>query len=470
MSAKDSARASVHTSAHSHDLYAPSGEEALTTPRRRFKIHVAWTIVARVLILACSLGASIIIARVLGAEGLGVLAVINVTIAVALQLGCAGLPSANIYFIAQDRRELAPVWANALVFGFAAGVLLALLVGALAALRPSLFGSVPLRLLLIAALSIPFQLVNLLGINVFLGIDRIAQFNLLDALSQSFVLINVVAALLLFTAGLPLLIIFNTAASVLMCAVVIMMIGRAIKQGLDGRAFLPDVGLFRRMARYGVKFHISVVAGLLIIRADLLIVNHYRSAAEAGVYAVASQIATVLLLVPGVVATLVFPRITSAPDSRGEFAMKVTRHMALLMLVVCLVAAPLGFVLPIVYGVAFADVPFQLLILLPGVFLMGLEAVLVQHFNSLGVPKAIPLFWIVTLVVSVLLNVLLVPGFGARAAAAVSTISYALIFALVAAYFRFKTGNSLARTFLLRGSELRELLMMRRQAHLPGLR
>lgn len=431
-------------------------------PRRRFKTHVAWTVVARVLILAGSLGASIIVARVLGADGLGELAVINVTIAVALQLGCAGLPSANIYFISKDRRELAPVWANALMFGFAAGLLLAASVALLAALRPSLFGNVPLQLIWIAALSVPFQLVTLLGVNVFLGINGIAQFNLLDALSQSFVLVNAVVALLLLAAGLSLLIIFNTATSILMCTVVIMMIGRAITKRRDGRAFRPDARLFKRMASYGVKFHISVVAGLLILRADLLIVNHYRSAAEAGVYAVASQIATVLLLVPGVVATLIFPRITSAPDSSGEFAMKVTRHMVLLMLVVCLMAAPLGFTLPLVYGAAFADVPFQLLILLPGVFLMGLEAVLVQHFNSLGVPKAIPAFWIVTLVVSVLLNILFVPRFGARAAAAVSTISYTLIFALVAAYFRFKTGNSLARTFLLRGSELRELLMMRR--------
>jgi O-antigen/teichoic acid export membrane protein len=159
---------------------------------------------------------------------LGALAVINVTVALALQLGSAGLPSANTFFIAQDRRSMAPVWANALLFGLAAGSALALLVAALASLRPSLFGSVPLRLIFIAAISIPFQLVTLLGLNVFLGIDRIAQLNLLDVLSQFFLLINAVLALIVLAAGLPTLVALNTAASVLICAMVVWMIGRDI--------------------------------------------------------------------------------------------------------------------------------------------------------------------------------------------------------------------------------------------------
>lgn len=460
ISANDSSRERASAPLLSDDAKASarSSDDASNRTRRSFSVHVAWTVAARFLILAGGLGASIIVARVLGAEGLGALAVINVTVAVALQLGCAGLPSANTYFIARDVRELAPIWANALLFGFVAGIALGFIIVALAFLRPSLFGSVPLQLILIAAISIPFQLVTFLGLNVFLGIGRIAHFNLLDALSQSFVLINAVLVLLLLAAGLRLLIIFNTAASILMCALVILLIGRSIAVQDGARPLRPDAELFKRMARYGVKFHISVVAALLIVRADLLIVNHYRSAKEAGVYAVASQIASVLLLVPGVVATLIFPRIASVPDSRGEFTMRVTRHMALLMFGVCLAAVPLAFLLPLVYGAAFSDVPFQLLILLPGVFLLGLESVLVQHFNSMGVPKMIPAFWVAMLVLNVTFNLLFVPRFGARAAASSSSIVYALVFLFITIYFQRQTGNSLSQTFVPSAHELRGLL------------
>ena len=93
------------------------------------------------------------------------------------------------------------------------------------------------------------------------------------------------------------------------------------------------------MLRYGVKFYISIMAGAIIFRADVLIVNRFRGAAEAGVYAVASQFSFMLLMLPGVIATLLFPRVAAAQDERGEFAVQVTRHTTLVMLLMCLAAA-----------------------------------------------------------------------------------------------------------------------------------
>ncbi|HKS27608.1 MAG TPA: oligosaccharide flippase family protein [Pyrinomonadaceae bacterium] len=433
-------------------------------PRRRFSTHVAWTLTARLLILAGSLAAGIIVARVLGAEGLGTLTVINVTVALVLQLGCAGLPSANTYFISRDRRELAPVWANALLFGLVAGTLLAAGVSCLAYLRPTLLGNVPLQLLLIAAVSIPFQLVTLLGLNVLLGIDRVGQFNLMDALAQAFVLVNTVAALVVLGAGLRALVALNTIVSALMCAAVVVVIGRAISRVRERRAFQLDAELLRRMARYGMKFHVAVVASLLIFRADLLIVNHFRGEAEAGSYAVASQMAMLLMMLPGVIATLIFPRVTAAGDVEGRLIMRATRYTSFVMLLVCLAAAPMAFLLPLLYGAEFADVPVQLLILLPGVYLVGVESVLVQYFSGTGLPAAIPLFWLATLMLNVLLNLLFVPAYGARAAALSSTASYALIFLLVTFYFSAKTGNRFSQTFIMGRGELRELFSLIRRS------
>ncbi|HVF22299.1 MAG TPA: polysaccharide biosynthesis C-terminal domain-containing protein, partial [Pyrinomonadaceae bacterium] len=127
------------------------------------------------------------------------------------------------------------------------------------------------------------------------------------------------------------------------------------------------------------------------------------------------------------------------------------RQTALIMLVCCVVAVPGSFLLPFFYGSAFADATFLLLILLPGVYLVGLESVLVQHFNALGLPRAIPLFWLITLAVNLVLVFALVPRFGARGAAIASTLSYALIFCLVALQFRASTAVKFAEGFA-RGS------------------
>jgi O-antigen/teichoic acid export membrane protein len=442
----------------------PLEASAATESRTRFSTHVAWTFAARVLMIINSVGAGVIVARLLGADGLGALAVINVAVAMVVQLGSVGLPSANTYFIAQDeRRFLTPAAANSLLFALCGGGSLALLLAVLAYRQPELFGYIPPRLILVAAASIPFQLLTLLGLNIFLAVGRIDRFNQLDVAGQSMVLVNALVALVLLGAGLWTLVSLNTAATIIVGLLIAWLIGRHIGRRDAGGALRPDFNLFKQMMTYGIKFHVATLSGLLIFRADLLVVNHFRGAAEAGVYSVASQVAMMLMVLPGVIATLLFPRVTAERDESAALTCRVARHTTFVMLLVCLLSAPASFVLPLLYGAAFHDVTVQLLILLPGVFLIGIESVLVQYFNAAGLPPAIPLFWVATLLLNLALTFALVPTYGARGAALASSVSYALIFALVAFYFRARSRRSLAEAFLLGRAELRELLLMRRR-------
>jgi O-antigen/teichoic acid export membrane protein len=429
---------------------------------------VALTVVTRVLMLGGVVGSSILVAHWLGPEGFGTLAVLNATVALTLQIASAGLPSANTYFIARDRQNLGPVWANAILFALIVGSLSALVIFALGKLKPSLFGGAPSNLLGIAALSIPFQLLILLGLNVLLAVDRIGQMNLLDCLAPVFSLLNATAALVILGAGLVTLVTLNTSSAIVISLVLLLVMGKVLRAQAEGRAARPDLSLLKTMLRYAIKFYISIMAGFLIFRADLLIVNYFRGAGQAGVYAVASQISFLLLMLPGVIATLLFPRVASQPDPRAEFAVQVTRNASFMMLVICLAAAAGSFALPLVYGARFAEATTQLLILLPGVYLVGLESVLVQHFTGTDLPAAIPGFWIVTVIFNLALNLAFVPAFGARAAALNSTLSYALIFFLVAWYFCRKTGRRPGEIFLPRVGDVRELLARVRLAKVRG--
>jgi O-antigen/teichoic acid export membrane protein len=127
----------------------------------------------------------------------------------------------------------------------------------------------------------------------------------------------------------------------------------------------------------------------------------------------------------------------------------VTGYTTFIMLLGCIAAVPLSLLLPVIYGVEFSESTGLLMILLPGVYLMGLESVLVQHFNALGLPRAIPVYWLITLVLNLILVFSLVPKFGAQGAAIASTVSYTVIFALVALHFRTSTGRSFREVFVL---------------------
>lgn len=413
-----------------------------------FSSQVAWTFATRLLMIFNSVVAGIIVAWWLGAEGVGQLAVINVAVATIVQLGSFGLPSSNTYFIAQDQARFRAAAINSLIFALGIGALLALALSAIASFRPGWFGFVAPDMIHVAAISIPFQLITLIGLNILLAVGKVREFNLLDLAGQSFVLVNAALVLLVLKHGLETLVTFNTLASILVAIVIAVLLASSAKT-LAHSNWRADIVLLRKMIAYGLKFHVSILAGAIIIRADLLVVNHFRGAAEAGVYSIASQFALLLMLLPGVIATLLFPRVTTEQDVRGETTCLVSRYTTLIMFVCCLAAVPFSLLLPVVYGEAFADATKLLLILLPGVYLMGLESVLVQHFNALGLPRTIPLYWLVTLVLNLILVFALVPRFGAHGAAIASTISYAAIFALVALHFHTSTGRSFTEVFVL---------------------
>lgn len=408
---------------------------------RKFSADVAWTLATRLLMIVNSVAAGIIVAHWLGAKGVGELAVINVAVTTIVQLGSFGLPSSNTYFIAQDRAHFRAATINSLLFAVVIGSVFALALSGVASLRPDWFGFVPTKLIRIAAVQIPFLLITLIGLNILLALGKIREFNLLDLVGQSFLLVNALLILVLLRQGLDILVTLNTIASVLVSLVVLVLLVAAGKKLVNSR-WRMDAALLRRMITYGLKFHIAVLAGAIIFRVDLLVVNHFRTAEEAGVYSVATQFGMLLMLLPSVIATLLFPRVTAEQDAHGETTWQVTKHTALIMLVCCLAAVPASFLLPLVYGPAFSGATTLLLILLPGVYLIGLESVLVQHFTALGLPRTIPVYWIVTLIVNLVLVFALVPQFGAYGAAIASTISYALIFALVAFYFLATTRRS----------------------------
>ena len=430
--------------------------------RRGFATHVAWTLGARVLMAANSILVGVVVARTLGAEGFGALAVLNLAVAYAVQIGNLGLASANTYFVARERRLLAPAAANSLAFAAVAGTLLALATVGLAYAAPQVLGDVRPRLVAVAALAVPFQLVTLFGLNLFLALGQVGRFNLIDAAAQTLLPLNALVALIILGAGLPLLIGLNTAASVAVSLAVAWLVARAVRRrGGEERRRLIDAGLFARMMRYGLKVHAQTVASLLLFRADLFVVKYFRGVREAGVYAVASQVALMLMLLPGVVSTLLFPRVSEAQDSSGALAARVTRHTAFVMLLVGALAVPAVFALPLLYGAGFADAVRQALLLLPGVILVSVGGVLAQHFSGTGLPVALPLIWVSALLFNVAVNLSVVPVYGARGAAVSSSVSYALVFALIALYFRARTGTPLRQAFLLHTSELRALFKMK---------
>lgn len=426
----------------------------------RFSRQVLGTIAVRVVIAASSITAGAVVARWLGPAGVGALAAIGVTTVLAITLGGLGLPSSLTFLVARDGKNTKPALLSSVAFGLISGTVVGAAIILVAGVRPGLFGDVPTSLLTIAMLALPVQMLSYLCLAIYLGLGQVRKYNIVDLALQSIILVNAVVTLVILGYGLSQLVLFGAVANVAAGLFITVMIARDARD--ENGPWKFSAPLMGELIRYGLRFFVAIAAGLVILRGDLMIVNYFRNSAEAGVYAVATQIATFLHMMPNVISTLLFPRTAGAQDHSGEMTCRVTRHAVFIMLILCFAAIPAAFVLSAIYGPGFTQVPTLFLILLPGIFLLGIETIQVQHFAGLGLPRIIPVFWIGVMILNLALNVTLVPRLGAYGAAISSSLSYVLIFVLVAAYFRARTGLGIGYAFLIRREELRHLLTTRR--------
>lgn len=401
---------------------------------------------------ANSVLAGVLVARLLGAGNLGILVVVNITVATAVQISSLGLPTANTYFTARDRETLVPATVNGAIFAVFGGFLCAFAVWLCS---PLFLLGVPLEIVTLGLLSVPFQLLSLVIFNLFLAQGEVKRFNYLDFLNQSFVLINAVLVLVVFGGGLLMLVTFNLATAAGMSFLSVVIFYRYLAIGFDGINWRGDLGLFVRMLRYALKGHVHWVAITVIMRSDVIIVNHFAGTIEAAVYGVATQYTLFLMLLPNVVANLMLQRVASSPDEASKFSCAAARHISCALFAACLLSIPLVQLLPVVYGSAFAGAPFLAWLLLPGVFFYGVQMALTQYFVGTGLPKLIPAVWVATLILNLVLNFLVVPKFGATGAALVSTFCYAFAFIIIIIAFRKWTGHHLSEILICNREDFR---------------
>jgi O-antigen/teichoic acid export membrane protein len=388
----------------------------------------AETLATRVVLIGIGLTTTVLVARILGPEGRGLYAVAITIGAIGVQFGNLGLHASNTYYVARDRALLPTLVGNTLSISFVFGGFGAACVWGIFALWP---GVAPAQGLLLAlALAwIPFGLAYMLLQNLLLGIQEVRAYNTIELLTKLLavaliglvIVVGRVTPTAVFAAGLAALIISFTWALYRLYPYL--------------NAFpRPSFLLFKDNIRYGVKAYLAAFFAFLVLRVDILLVKQILGAEQAGYYSIAATMADMVYLVPAVVGTLLFPKLSAAASTREKwrFSRKVIVLVGALMLILVAAASLLAWpVTYLLYGPSFlASVP-AFVWLMPGIFFLGVETVAVQFLNSVGFPKIVVVIWVLVFVLNVVLNLWAIPAYGIAGASLVSSLSYFLVFALV---------------------------------------
>jgi O-antigen/teichoic acid export membrane protein len=398
-------------------------------------------IVARFGALVSLALATVLVAWTGGPTAVGIYALARVLPGLVGVVAAAGLPGAIAYFLAgpdrEDRRLPLTLVAMALAGGTAGTLLWA---AASPLLGAALFPDLSLALVLLTGATVLTQLIVATAKSCSQGSDDLPGANRV-IFNEEFMFLPAYGALWL--AGLD-----GYAAAIaglLLADVATFLLGwrRLIGRGFFHGAERPSMGLARRVASYGIRAQLGGVIFLLNLRLDFILLQLLAGPAVLGVYAVASKFAE-LIKVPGTALTYVlYPRYaregaTGASEKARKLLPRACLATGAAVVPLALVA---GLVIPLAYGSDFegAVVPAQIILL--GLCLEGVTGVITGYLYGVGRPGLNSWAMGVGLVVTVVLDLLLIPPFGANGAAIASATAY-LTTTLALVWFFWRVSRS----------------------------
>jgi O-antigen/teichoic acid export membrane protein len=194
---------------------------------------------------------------------------------------------------------------------------------------------------------------------------------------------------------------------------------------------------FSRLLRYAGLAFLGDALLFMTYRFDMWVVDANHGAAELGRYALAVSLAQLVWIVPSATGRVLFPY--AAMLGRLDGAILALRS-ARIALLISGAAALVGWaasqlLVPVLFGDDFADVPSLIGVLLLGIVPFSVAKVLGNYLagvNALGANVAAAAG---ILVVTIILDLLLIPPLGARGAAMATAVSYSLFTLVVFAVF-----------------------------------
>jgi O-antigen/teichoic acid export membrane protein len=394
-------------------------------------------IAARVAALVSLSLATLVVARTNGPAGVGIYALLRVLPGLLGVVISAGLPGATTYFLAgpdrKNRRLPLTIVAMALLGGLLGTVLWA---ATAPLLRYALFSRLSLGLVVLAGVTVLTQLLVATAKSCSQGTE--------DLPGANRVIVNEELLFLPAYGALWMLGLHGYAASIwsLLLADVATFVlawNRLAEKGFFHRAAQPSAVLARRIAGYGLRAQVGGIVTLLNLRLDFLLVSVFTGPAALGVYAVASKFAELLKVPPLALTYVLYPRYARRDQTTA--AAQARRLLPRAGILTAAAIVPLWiaatFLIPALYGPEFEGAITPAHIILVGLAFEGIAAVITAFLYGIGRPGLNSWGMAAGLAVTVVLDVLLIPPFGAIGAATGSAVAYATSALALVAFFRW---------------------------------
>lgn len=180
------------------------------------------------------------------------------------------------------------------------------------------------------------------------------------------------------------------------------------------------------MLRFGTKTVPAALSELGNSRLDQMILVPLVGLAPLGLYSVAVTVGMLPVAFGLGLATATFRLMPTTVESAGSHEPGTAIRLAVppLLVISLMLGGSVPYVVPFVFGEAFQGAVVPCLLLLPGAFAMAINYSVWQTANALGRPEISSITQLISLAVTVILLVLLLPSYGIRGAAVATSVAY----------------------------------------------
>ncbi|RKZ06357.1 hypothetical protein DRQ05_04915 [bacterium] len=400
------------------------------------------TFATRITLFIVGLTSSVLVARLLGPEGKGLLSLVVLTGSVLFTVVNLGVGTGTGYFLGRKKVPLDKLAGNWLSLSVLIGLVVLVVSQIFAPAVVSRFlPSVPLWAVRLALITVPFTIVSYNLQMLFKAKGDFHRFNLIDLVQPVLFLVIFVSAVIFASGGTLEEAVYSYVFSALMPGIVAV----ALVSSIVKLRFRWDGEIVKPAMRFGVQGYIAGFLGFLNYRIDMFLVNLYMEPRFVGYYSISVMIAEKLWYLPNVLAAVLYPRVAHSDEENANIdTSRVSRLTVFLIGLSCLLILVVGRVaIRFLYSDRFLPAVKPLFYLLPGIFAMSLAKVVSSDLLARGFPRVNMIAGFTAFVANVLFNMYLIPRSGISGAAIASTISYSLFAAVVLVSFVRITGVSL---------------------------
>ena len=228
------------------------------------------------------------------------------------------------------------------------------------------------------------------------------------------------------------------------------------KYAYKGTRMFPENPMLKLVIRYSLYALVANLVYFLANRIDYWFVEYYCSKIELGNYIQASKLAQILLILPSILASTLFP-IFSSQEKSGTRAQltAVLRVLFWMNTGICFLIAATGwFLVPLVFGSSFSMMYLLFIFLIPGILCTTMNYPLAVWFsaaNRIGVNLRGSMLALAVICVG---DILLLPHTGIVAAPIISSAGYLCYYCYTLYMYRKEHAVSWKELLIIRKSDL----------------